>query len=90
MTDPTTQPAVGAAVAAPGAAPRRFHWTPGLVTGLVLLAAVVLVGIVAPFLLQDQADTMAERAARPRIRSAPTRLGTTCSPAASWRLDSHS
>jgi peptide/nickel transport system permease protein len=73
MTDPTTQPAVGAAVAAPGAAPRRFHWTPGLVTGLVLLAAVVLVGIVAPFLLQDQADTMAERAAAP---SAAHPLGT--------------
>jgi peptide/nickel transport system permease protein len=73
MTDPTTPPAVGAAVAAPGATPRRFHWTPGLVTGLVLLAAVVLVGIVAPFLLQDQADTMAERAAAP---SAAHPLGT--------------
>jgi peptide/nickel transport system permease protein len=73
MTDPTTPPAVGAAVAAPGATPRRFHWTPGLVTGLVLLAAVVIVGVVAPFLLQDQADTMAERAAAP---SAAHPLGT--------------
>ncbi|UKF30960.1 dipeptide/oligopeptide/nickel ABC transporter permease/ATP-binding protein [Clavibacter phaseoli] len=75
MTDTTAAAtaAAGPAVAAPGSTPRRFHWTPGLVTGLVLLGAVVLVGIVAPLLLQEQADTMAERAASP---SAAHPLGT--------------
>ncbi|MBF4630114.1 dipeptide/oligopeptide/nickel ABC transporter permease/ATP-binding protein [Clavibacter michiganensis subsp. phaseoli] len=75
MTDTTAAAtaAAGPAVPAPGSTPRRFHWTPGLVTGLVLLGAVVLVGIVAPLLLQEQADTMAERAASP---SAAHPLGT--------------
>ncbi|PPF50896.1 peptide ABC transporter ATP-binding protein [Clavibacter michiganensis] len=76
MTDTTTSataPSARPLAPAPGATPRRFHWTPGLVTGLVLLAAVVLVGIVAPLLLQEQADTMAERAAAP---SAAHPLGT--------------
>ncbi|RIJ51030.1 ATP-binding cassette domain-containing protein [Clavibacter lycopersici] len=76
MTDTTAAAATaaaGPAAPAPGSTPRRFHWTPGLVTGLVLLGAVVLVGIVAPMFLQEQADTMAERAASP---SAAHPLGT--------------
>lgn len=75
MTDTLTPTTAGGAVpVAPVAAPpRRFHWTPGLATGLALLSVVVLIGVVAPFLLQDQADALGERAAGP---SAEHWLGT--------------
>jgi peptide/nickel transport system permease protein len=52
---------------------RRFNWTPGLIVGIVLLGAMVLVGIIAPFLLQDSANALGARSLAP---SAAHPLGT--------------
>ncbi|QTX03837.1 dipeptide/oligopeptide/nickel ABC transporter permease/ATP-binding protein [Agromyces archimandritae] len=47
----------------PTDARRRFRWTPGLVIGVVLFAAVVIIAVLAPFFLTGAAEEMGERAA---------------------------
>ena len=52
---------------------RRFNWTPGLIVGIVLLSAMALIGIIAPFLLGDSANALGDRSLPP---SAEHLLGT--------------
>ncbi|GAB2873783.1 dipeptide/oligopeptide/nickel ABC transporter permease/ATP-binding protein [Streptomyces mayteni] len=44
---------------------RRFTWTPGLVIGLALMAAVVATGVLAPMLLAERATELGDSAAQP-------------------------
>ena len=60
---PPADRAAGAVPGSPGGRARRFRTTPGLVLGLVLMAGVVAVGVLAPPLLQETADAMGPRAA---------------------------
>lgn len=43
---------------------RPFRWTPGLVTGLVLMSLMVITGIVAPIVLGDAATTLTPNASQ--------------------------
>lgn len=53
---------------------RTFHWTFGLVAGLALFGAVVIVGIVAPLFLQDAANNLSSHTRMPPSLAHP--LGT--------------
>jgi ABC-type dipeptide/oligopeptide/nickel transport system ATPase component/ABC-type dipeptide/oligopeptide/nickel transport system permease subunit len=53
---------------------RRFRWTPGLVVGIVLMATLVLIGVLAPLFLTGAADTLTADTSRPP--SAEHWLGT--------------
>ncbi|MCU1405718.1 MAG: hypothetical protein JWQ43_2021 [Glaciihabitans sp.] len=52
---------------------RRFNWTPGLIVGIVLLAAMALIGVLAPLFLGTAANTLGDRSLAP---SAEHLLGT--------------
>ncbi len=53
---------------------RSFRWTPGILIGLVIMAALVLTAIVAPLMLSSAADTLTANASQPP--SADHLLGT--------------
>lgn len=44
---------------------RDFRWTPGLIIGLVIMGAMILVAIIAPVLLTEQASVLGDRAQPP-------------------------
>ena len=71
-TETVTAPATPTSRTTAGTS-RRFAWTPGLVIGLTLMAAVVAIGLLAPVLLDGRATAMGESAAQP---SAAHWLGT--------------
>lgn len=44
--------------------PRSFHWTFGLITGLVLLGIIVLIGIIAPLVMSHPANALSSDASQ--------------------------